>query len=100
MQFDIEDHFYSMMERLCMYVDETNDTIIEALQERVQDNVIASDILMFAISVGNLDQRINRCFEHIRREFKHSSEGTICRIIHNILTMGHTIERENVSELM
>lgn len=83
-----------------MYVDETNDTFIEALQERVQDNVIASDILNFAVSVGTIDQRINRCFEHIRMEFKHSSEATICRIIHTILTMGHDIERENVSEFM
>lgn len=99
MQFDIEDHFYSMMERLCMYVDETNDTIIEALQERVEDNVIASDILMFAISVGNMDTRINNCFNHIRAEFKHSSEATICRIIHDILVTANRIEYENVSRI-
>ena len=100
MQFEIENHFYSMMERLCMYVDETSDHIIEELAHKVNDNVIASDILMFATSVGNIDTRINNCFNHIRAEFKHSSEATICRIIHNILTMGHTIERENVLECM
>ncbi len=98
MQFDIEDHFYTMMERLCMYVDETSDHIIEELGRRIDDNVIASDILNFALSSGTVDQRINRCFDHIRIEFKHSSESTICRIIHTILTTGHAIERENVLE--
>ncbi len=100
MQFDIEDHFYSMMEKLCLYVDETNDHIIECLIDRLSDNVIASEILNFAIRVGSMDTRIQECFDHVRREFKHSSEGTICRVIHTILVTGYQIERENVSELI
>ena len=99
MQFDMADHFYTMMEKLCMYVDETNDDIIEELERRISENVIASDILRFAISVGSIDQRINECFNHIRREFKHSSESTICRIIHTILTTGYQVERENLTEM-
>lgn len=99
MQFDIENHFYTMMERLCMYIDETNDTTVEELQDRLEDNVIARDIIMFATSVGSIEQRVTSCFDFIRKEYKHSSETTICSIINTIMVTVNRIEHENVSRI-
>jgi len=90
MQFDIENHFYTMMEKLCEKVDYLfeaymTDSFIRYAMTVYINNQIALDLLKYSFEELDSDDRIDRCRTFIRRDYPNMSESNVVRVVVSLL---------------
>lgn len=86
MQFDIENHFYTQMEKLCEKVDYLfeeykTDGFIRYAMTVHSENQLALDLLKYSFEELDSDDRIDRCRTFIRRDYPNMSETHIVRVV-------------------